>query len=75
MKITPEQIKSMPAFLESDYCEFRGRCRDALSDSLENGDAIQSMKTIYGDFMRAFLHTLEEYDTPKEIIDQLLTTP
>jgi hypothetical protein len=33
------------------------------------------MKTIYGDFMRAFLHTLEEYNTPKEIIDQLLTTP
>jgi hypothetical protein len=74
MKITPEQIELMPALLESDYCEFRTRCREALSDSLENGDAIQRMKTIYGDFMRAFLHTMEEYDTPKEVVNELLTT-
>jgi len=66
---------TLPAFLEGDYCEFRARCREALSDSLENGDPLQRMKTIHGDFMRAFLHTLKEYDTPQKVIDQLLTTP
>jgi len=69
--MTEEQIESMPALLESNYCEFRERIRETLSDALENGDAIVAMKTIYGDFMRALSHTLGEYDAPDKMLDQI----
>ena len=71
MKITPEKIEAMPALLESDYSEFRARIRETLADALENGDAVKSMQTILGDFMRALNHTLEEYDAPKTTLGKV----
>ena len=61
----------MPALLESNYCEFRARIRETLADALENGDAVKSMQTILGDFMRALNHTLEEYDAPKTTLEEV----
>ena len=65
------QIESMPAALEGDYCEFRERIRERLTESLENGDVIADMKTIYGDFMRALSHTLDEYEAPEGTLESI----
>ena len=61
----------MPAALEGDYCEFRERIRERLTESLENGDVIADMKTIYGDFMRALSHTLDEYESPEGTLESI----
>ena len=53
MKITSDKIESLPAHLESNYGSFRESIRETLTESLENGDAIKSLQTLVGDFMRA----------------------
>ena len=69
--MTSDQIESLPAVLESHYCMFREIIREALAESLENGDAITDMKKIRGDFYRALSHTLDEYDAPKGTIEEI----
>ena len=64
IKMTSNEIESMPAVLESHYCLFRSIIRDALAESLENGDVIKDMSELRGDFYRALSHTLDEYDAP-----------
>ena len=59
--MTADQAEEIPADLESNYCLFREILRDALRESLENGDTMNDMRSIYGDFMRAMAHTLDEY--------------
>jgi hypothetical protein len=66
-----DQIENMPASLEGDYCEFRARIRERLAESLENGDVISDMKTIYGDFLRALSHTLDEYEAPAGTLEAI----
>ena len=66
-----DQIENMPANLEGDYCEFRARIRERLAESLENGDVIADMKTIYGDFLRALSHTLDEYEAPAGTLEAI----
>ena len=73
MKITPEKIKALPAHLESNYCTFRESIRETLTESLENGDAIKSLQSLVGDFMRALNHTLEEYDAPENTLNDVLS--
>ena len=68
------QIESMPARLEGDYCEFRARMRETLAEALENGDAVAAMQTMLGDFLRAMSHTLAEYDAPEGILEAATTT-
>ena len=67
-----KQIELIPAALEGDYADFRTRIRERLADSLENGDAIIDMKLIYGDFLRAMSHTLEEFDAPEGMLERVL---
>ena len=62
--MTADQADQIPADLESNYFLFRGVIRDALRESLENGDPRNDMRFIYGDFMRAMAHTLRDYDAP-----------
>jgi hypothetical protein len=73
--MTENQIELLPALLESNYGLFRGIIRDALTESLENGDAIKDMRHIYGDFMRALSHTLNEYDCPPGTIETVTAAP
>jgi hypothetical protein len=69
MKITLEQIESLPAHLESNYCTFRESIRETLAEALENGDAVKSLQYLVGDFMRALNHTLEEFDAPENTLN------
>jgi hypothetical protein len=69
--MTANEIEMMPALLESDYCEFRARIRERLQEALENGYVIEDMKTIYGDFMRALSHTLDEYEAPDGTLEEI----
>jgi hypothetical protein len=62
--MTSNEIESLPAHLESNYCIFRDIIRDALAESLENGNAVTDMRTLRGDFYRALSHTLDEYSAP-----------
>jgi hypothetical protein len=69
--MTYNQIDSLPCSLESHYCEFRTRIREELSDALENGDAATAMRKMYGDFMHALAHTLEQYDAPSHMLETI----
>ena len=69
--MTNNEIESLPAVLESNYGLFRDIIREALFESLENGDAIDAMQKIRGDFYRALLHTLEENDAPSLAIEEI----
>ena len=73
MKLTPQQIESLPAHLESNYCTFRESIRDTLKESLENGDAVNSLQTLLGDFLRALNHTIEEFDAPENTLNDVLS--
>lgn len=70
-KMTSNQIEEMPALLESNYGLFRQIIRDALAESLKNGDAIEDMRTLRGDFYRALSHTLDEYGAPYRIVEEI----
>lgn len=69
--MTSNEIESLPAALESHYGLFRSIIREALAESLENGDAIADMQKIRGDFYRALSHTLDEYDAPAGSIEEI----
>jgi hypothetical protein len=69
------QIESLPALLESNYSVLRGIVRDQIKESLENGDVITDMRHIYGDFMRALSHTLDEYEAPEGILESITAAP
>jgi hypothetical protein len=69
--MTSNEIESLPAVLESNYCIFRDIIRDALSEALENGDAVTDMRTLRGDFYRALSHTLDEYSAPAGTIEAI----
>jgi hypothetical protein len=69
--MTSNEIESLPADLESHYGLFRGIIRDALAESLENGDVITDMQKLRGDFYRALSHTLDEYDAPAGTIEAI----
>ena len=73
MKITSDKIETLPAHLESNYCTFRESIRETLAEALENGDAIKSLQSLVGDFMRALNHTLEEYDAPENTLHDVLS--
>jgi len=40
-------------------------------DSLENGDVLADMRTLYGDFLRALSHTLAEYEAPAGTLEKI----
>jgi hypothetical protein len=73
MKITSDKIESLPADLESNYCTFRESIRETLSEAIENGDAVKSLQTLVGDFMRALSHTLEEFHAPENTLNDALS--
>lgn len=73
--MTANEIEAMPAVLESHYGLFRGIIREALAESLENGDAITDMQKLRGDFYRALSHTLDEYDAPAGTIEEITHHP
>lgn len=69
--MTSNEIESLPAVLESHYCLFRDMIREALAESLENGDVIPDMQKIRGDFYRALSHTLDEYHAPAGTLEEI----
>jgi hypothetical protein len=69
--MTSNEIEAMPAVLESHYGLFRAICRESIAESLENGDAIEDTRKLYGDFMRALSHTLDEYNAPTGSIEEI----
>jgi len=69
--MTSNEIESLPAHLESNYCIFRNIIGDAISEALENGDAVTDMRTLRGDFYRALSHTLDEYSAPAGTIEAI----
>ena len=69
--MTSNEIESLPADLRSNYGFFRSIIRDALAESLENGDAVAGMQKLRGDFYRALSHTLDEYSAPAGTIEAI----
>jgi hypothetical protein len=69
------QIESMPAWLESNYGMLRDITRAQLADSLENGNVIEDMRALYGDFMRALSHTLGEFEAPAGMLEEITRQP
>jgi hypothetical protein len=69
--MTSNEIESLPALLESHYCIFRDIIRDALYEALLNGDAVEDMQKLRGDFYRALSHTLDEYNAPAGTIEEI----
>ena len=72
--MTSNEIESLPADLESNYCLFRSIIRHALSEALENGDAVTDMQKLRGDFYRALSHTLDEYSAPAGTLEAITQT-
>jgi hypothetical protein len=62
--MTSNEIESLPAALESHYGMFRDIIHEAFVEAFENGSTIADMQRIRGDFYRALLHTLDEYEAP-----------
>ncbi len=73
--MTANEIEAMPAVLKSNYVLFRGIIRESIAESLENGDAIEDTRKLYGDFMRALSHTLDEYYAPEGTIEEITHHP
>ena len=69
--MTSNEIESLPAVLEANYCMFSDIISEALRESLENGNVISGMKKLRGDFYRALSHTLKEYDAPTGTIEKI----
>ena len=44
---------------------------DVLRESLENGDANQDMRELYGSFMNQMLDVLEDFDAPENAIEEV----
>jgi hypothetical protein len=44
---------------------------DTLHESLENGDAKQDMRELYGSFLNQMLDVLEEFDAPENTIEEV----
>jgi len=44
---------------------------DTLRESLENGDANQGMRELYGTFMNHMLDVLEDFDAPENTIEEV----
>jgi hypothetical protein len=44
---------------------------DVLRESLENGDAVQDMREIYGSFLNQMLDVLEDFDAPENTIEEV----
>jgi hypothetical protein len=44
---------------------------DTLRESLENGDAAQDMRELYGSFMNQVLDVLEDFDAPENTIEEV----
>jgi len=44
---------------------------DILRESLENGDANQDMREIYGSFLNQMLDVLEDFDAPENTIEEV----
>jgi hypothetical protein len=44
---------------------------DILRESLENGDANQDMRELYGSFLNQMLDALEDFDAPQHIIEEV----
>jgi len=69
------EIETLPAHLESNYCLFRDIIRATLSEALANGDAVADMQKLRGDFYRALSHTLDEYSAPAGTIEAITACP
>lgn len=69
--MTSNEIESLPAVLEANYCMFSDIISEALRESLKNGDVISDMKKIRGDFYRALSHTLDEYAAPAGTVEEI----
>ena len=69
--MTSNEIESLPAVLEANYCMFSDIIREALRESLENGNVISDMQKIRGDFYRALSHTLDEYHAPAGTLEEI----
>jgi hypothetical protein len=44
---------------------------DTLRESLENGDANQDMRELYGSFLNQMLDVLEDFDAPENTIEEV----
>ncbi len=44
---------------------------DVLRESLENGDAKQDMREIYGSFLNQMIDVLEDFDAPENTIEEV----
>lgn len=44
---------------------------DVLRESLENGDANQDMRELYGSFLNQMIDVLEDFDAPENTIEEV----
>lgn len=71
--MTQKQIRNLPTSgdIEINLGLYKF-IADVLRESLENGDANQDMREIYGSFMNAMLEVLEDFDAPENIIEEVI---
>jgi hypothetical protein len=44
---------------------------DTLHESLENGDAAQDMRELYGSFLNQMIDVMEDFDAPENTIEEV----
>jgi len=44
---------------------------DVLRESLENGDAAQDMRELYGSFLNQMIDVMEDFDAPENAIEEV----
>jgi hypothetical protein len=44
---------------------------DTLRESLENGNAVQGMRELYGSFLNQMIDVLKDFDAPENTIEEV----
>ena len=70
--MTANQIRNLPVSGDIEInLDFHKLIADTLRESLENGDAIQDMRELYGSFLNQMLDVLEDFDAPENTIEEV----
>ena len=70
--MTRKEIRNLPVSGDIEInLDLHQLIADTLRESLENGDANQDMRELYGTFMNQMLDVLEEFDAPEHIIEEV----
>jgi hypothetical protein len=70
--MTANEIRNLPVSGDIEInLEIYKLIADTLRESLENGDANQDMRELYGSFLNQMLDVLEDFDAPENAIEEV----